>query len=160
LYVFTDGLFNNAATSSDNVPSSGGVMNWNRRGNKFSCSDRRTVPAIALKALATITKNFYQDNRRHIRNSIQAPPGYKTDVMSGFCRGVVEPLALLRCLLTTFRHMSVPSPRIVYVGNQPPTYCTTPHNSEGLRLEQPNHANGSSSKPGTYQMLCEQFLSS
>jgi hypothetical protein len=114
------------------LPSSGGVMNWNGRGNKLLCSDRRTVPnrtvrcrtvpALAFKALATTTKNFNQDNRRPILNSNQAPPGYKTDVTPDFRRGVVEPLALLGCYLTTLRHTSVPTPRIVYVGNQVPSY--------------------------------------
>jgi hypothetical protein len=66
--------------------------------------------------------NFNQDNRRPIRNSNQAPPGYKTFGTSGFRRGVVEPLALLGCLLTTFRNMSVPPPRIDYVSNQLSAY--------------------------------------
>lgn len=62
-------------------PSSGGVTNSKGRGNELSSSGRRTVPSSAFKGLDTITKKFFnKDNRRHIRNSNQASPGYKTDV--------------------------------------------------------------------------------
>jgi hypothetical protein len=77
---------------------------------------------IAFRALATIAKNFNQDNRRPIWNSNPAPPGYKTNVTSELRRGVAGGLALLGCLLTTFRHVLVPTSRIGYVGNQLPTY--------------------------------------
>ena len=110
LYLFTDGLFNNAATSSDYVP-----YTW--IGTNVETSSR-VLTNVPYRQLERTWKQ-----RRPIRNSTKAPPRYKTDITSGFRRALVEPLALLGCLLTTFRHMSVPSPRIVYVGKQLPTYA-------------------------------------